>query len=521
MIGFAGVKEETGVWTFEAPDEAATLAIAAAQAAWLEPGDFVGLAGDLGAGKTAFARGLIRAIAEAPELETPSPTFTLMQVYDAPRGPVVHADFYRLRGPTELGNLGWDEAVDGAIAIVEWPEKVAEALPADRLEIDIRFDPSRGPEFRLLSLRGIGRMARRLGLALGVARLIERAGFSDAKREFLQGDASIRAYERLMRPTGETAILMISPPRPDGPVLRFGRPYAAIAKLAPDIRAFIAMDEGLRSLGYSAPALIAHSVEEGLALIEDFGSATIAQNGAPDGARYAPAIALLADLHGRDLPPTLSAGDEPYEPPIYDIEAMLVEVELVLDWYAPAIARTTPPSGARMQFLGLWRELLQPILAEPTAWTLRDYHSPNLHWLPDRQGLKRVGLIDFQDAVIGPPAYDVVSLLQDARVDVPEDLEMRLAALYMRRRTGADPAFDAQRFAAAYAAMGAQRSTKILGLFTRLDRRDGKPDYLHHLPRIERYLKRNLAHPLLQPLALWYQNHLPRALGPLPDESDP
>ena len=140
MNGLAGVREEAGVWSFEAPDEATTLAIAAAQAAWLEPGDFVALTGDLGAGKTAFARGLIRALAEAPELEAPSPTFTLMQVYDAPRGPVVHADFYRLRGPTELANLGWDEAIDGAIAIVEWPEKVAQALPADRLEVDIRFD---------------------------------------------------------------------------------------------------------------------------------------------------------------------------------------------------------------------------------------------------------------------------------------------------------------------------------------------------------------------------------------------
>ena len=135
MSGLAGVREEAGVWSFEAPDEATTLAIAAAQAAWLEPGDFVALTGDLGAGKTAFARGLIRALAEAPELEAPSPTFTLMQVYDAPRGPVVHADFYRLRGPTELANLGWDEAIDGAVAIVEWPEKIAQAMPADRLEV--------------------------------------------------------------------------------------------------------------------------------------------------------------------------------------------------------------------------------------------------------------------------------------------------------------------------------------------------------------------------------------------------
>ena len=367
MNGLAGVTEEAGVWSFEAPDEAATFAIAAAQAAWLEPGDFVALTGDLGAGKTAFARGLIRALAEAPELEAPSPTFTLMQVYDAPRGSVVHADFYRLRGPTELANLGWDEAIDGAVAIVEWPEKVTQALPADRLEVDIQFDAKRGPDFRLLRLRGFGAIKPRLSLALGVARLLERAGWSDASREFLQGDASIRAYERLTKPTGETAILMISPPRPNGPIIRFGKPYAAIAKLSPDIRAFIAVDEGLRGLGYSAPALIDYSVDQGLALLEDFGSTIISQNGVPDGARYAPAIALLADLHGRELPPSLSAGEEPYEPPVYDIEAMLVEVELVNEWYAPAIARVTPPSGARMQFLAIWRELLAPILAGPAT----------------------------------------------------------------------------------------------------------------------------------------------------------
>src|SRR5271166_7081049 len=521
MSGRADEPEGASVWSLEAPDEATTLDIAAAQAAWLEAGDFIGLTGDLGAGKTTFARGLIRALAEAPDVEAPSPTFTLMQVYDAPRGPVVHADFYRLRGPRELYNLGWDEAIAGAIAIVEWPERIAPALPPDRLEVNIRFDRSRGPDFRMLELRGFGAVGKRLARALGVGALLKRAGWSDARREFLQGDASIRAYERLTRPNGATAILMISPPRRDGPILRYGKPYAAIAKLAPDIRAFVAMAGGLRGLGYSAPALIAYSLEEGLALIEDLGAATIADAGVPDGARYAVAIALLADLHGRQLPTTLPAGEESYALPTYDIEAMLVEVELALDWYAPAVARVTPPSGARMQFLAIWRELLSPILAQPTTWTLRDFHSPNLHWLAERQGLKRIGLIDFQDAVLGPAAYDVASLLQDARVDVPEDLEMRLAALYIRRRTAADPAFGAQSFAAAYAAMGAQRATKILGIFARLDKRDGKPDYLRHLPRIERYLARNLAHPLLRPLALWYQNHLPRALGQPPVKSDP
>ncbi len=520
MIDPGNDGKQPKVWLLEAPDEPAMLSFAAAQAAWLEPGDFVAVSGDLGAGKTTFARGLIRALVEAPDLEAPSPTFTLMQIYEAPRGPVVHADFYRLRGASELENLGWGEAIEGTIAIVEWPERIAEALPADRLDVRIRFEPVRGPDARVLELRGFGAIAKRLARALGVGALLRRAGWSEARREFLQGDASIRAYERLTRPDGATAILMISPPRPDGPIVRYGKPYAAIAKLSPDIRAFIAMAEGLRSRGYSAPALIAYSVEEGLALIEDFGAATIAEDGVPNGARYAEAVALLADLHGRDLPDCLPVGDEVYRLPTYDIEAMLVEVELAIDWYAQAVAKVTVPSGARMHFLAIWRELLSPVLAERVTWTLRDYHSPNLHWLPEREGFSKIGLIDFQDAVIGPPAYDLASLLQDARVDVPDDLEMRLAALYVRRRSAADPGFDAERFAAAYAAMGAQRATKILGIFARLDKRDGKPQYLTHLPRIERYLAKNLAHPLLAPLALWYQGCLPRALGQRPEKPE-
>jgi N-acetylmuramate 1-kinase len=506
------------VWLHEAADESMMLGFAAAQAAWLKPGDFVALLGELGAGKTTFARGLIRALVGAPDVETPSPTFTLMQIYEAPFGEVVHADFYRLRGALELENIGWEEAIAGAIAIVEWPERVAAALPPDRIEVNIRFEPARGPDFRVLELRGYGAMRKRLARALGVGALLGRAGWGDARREFLQGDASIRAYERLTKPDGTTAILMISPPRPDGPIVRYGKPYAAIAKLSSDIRAYIAMTNGLRGLGYSAPALIGASVEEGLALIEDLGATTVVEDGVPHGARYAEAVALLVDLHGRDLPDTLPAGDDVYRLPTYDAEAMLIEVELVIDWYASAVARVAVPSGARMQFLAVWRELLKPILAGSTTWTLRDFHSPNLHWLPQREGIARVGLIDFQDAVVGPPAYDLASLLQDARIEVPDDLEMRLAALYVRRRSAADSEFDPERFAAAYAAMGAQRATKILGLFARLDKCDGKPQYLRHLSRVERYLAKNLAHPLLRPLALWYQNHLPRALGRPPDD---
>jgi N-acetylmuramate 1-kinase len=512
-------ENEPKVWRLEATDDAVTMAIAGEQATWLAPGDFVALTGDLGAGKTVFARGLIRALAEEPTLETPSPTFTLMQVYETSKGQVVHADFYRLRIAVELANIGWEEAIEGAIAIVEWADRFPNLLPPNRIEVAIRFDAARGGEFRVLEMRGFGSAAKRLSRALGVGALLKRAGWSEAKRDFVVGDASIRAYERLTKPDGSTAILMISPPRPDGPIIRYGKPYAAIAKLSPDIRAFLAMAEGLKSFGYSAPHIYASSIEEGLALLEDFGNETVAEDNVPNASRYAEATALIADLHGRDCPERLPVGDETYRLPVYDIDAMLIEVELIIDWFAPAIARVTVPSGARMQFLAVWREILTPILAQPTTWTLRDFHSPNLHWLADREGLSRIGLLDFQDAVLGPAAYDLASLLQDARVDVPDDLEMRLAALYVRRRAAASPAFDAGAFAAAYAAMGAQRATKILGIFARLDKRDGKPQYLRHLPRIRRYLAKNLAHSSLEPLARWHQNHLPGAFS-TPGASD-
>jgi aminoglycoside/choline kinase family phosphotransferase len=140
---------------------------------------------------------------------------------------------------------------------------------------------------------------------------------------------------------------------------------------------------------------------------------------------------------------------------------------------------------------------------------LRDYHSPNLLWLPQREGIARVGLLDFQDAVMGPAAYDVASLLQDARVDVPEMLEIALLSRYSRARHAADAGFDAAQFAQAYATMAAQRASKILGIFARLEKRDHKPQYLRHMPRVWAYLRRALAHPALEALQSWYRVHVP------------
>ena len=197
-----------------------------------------------------------------------------------------------------------------------------------------------------------------------------------------------------------------------------------------------------------------------------------------------------------------------YRIPLYDLDAFLIEAELLLDWYVP-IMQADISAATRAEFISLWTEALQPALDAPPTWVLRDFHSPNLLWLPERAGVARIGLLDFQDALIGPGAYDLASLLQDARVDVPEPMELSLIGRYVLARREADPKFDMAAFAQLYATMAAQRATKILGIFARLDRRDGKPQYLRHLPRLWAYLRRALVHPALAPLSAWYAAHVP------------
>ena len=249
MAGRAVSPAGNPTWRIELDGEASAIALAHEIAGWIKPGDLVALSGDIGAGKTTLARALIRRLTGEPELETPSPTFTLMQVYDGPGFSIVHADLYRIKQPAELADLGWDEASEGALLIVEWPERAGAILSADRLEVSLTFDPAKGADYRLAVLTGHGTMAPRLARARGIAMILRVSGWDQAVRAPMYGDASIRSFERLEAASGETAILMISPPRPDGPILRYGKPYAAIARLSEDIRAFLAMAEGLRAQG--------------------------------------------------------------------------------------------------------------------------------------------------------------------------------------------------------------------------------------------------------------------------------
>ena len=320
-----------------------------------------------------------------------------------------------------------------------------------------------------------------------------RAGWGDAARAPLAGDASARCYERLTRGAA-TAVLMDAPPPRES------------------VRAFVRIARLLRGMGYSAPDILAVDDDLGFVLLEDFGDdsfdALLAGPGSPSLERtlYEAACDLLVDLHRRPVPPDL---------PRYDADWMLDDAALFLE---SALDGTDGEAVA--EFAAAWRGPLEEAAAGPAVLCLRDFHAGNLMWLPARgdggggtAGVRRVGLLDFQDARAGHPAYDLVSLLQDAR----RDLGAGLAAALVARYLGASPGLDEADFRAACAILGAQRAVRIVGVFHRLARRDGKPAYLAHLPRVWGHLDGNLAHAALAPVRAWFARRVPaQARRPAP-----
>lgn len=509
-------------WTVLQASERDVRRIAELIALKLKPGDIIALHGNLGAGKTTFARALIRAALGDPEAEVPSPTFSLVQTYDASRLKLAHLDLYRLTCEDETLELGVDELLSDGALLVEWPERSPTLIGPDRLTI--RLSEAGGESLRRVELDGTQSWVARLHRVQDMFEFLARhPDWNAARIEYLQGDASARAYARL---TGGSrpALLMDWPRQPDGPPLRDGLPYSQIAHLAEGVTAFAAVDEVLRNHGFSAPAIYGQELQIGLLLTEDFGDHVFGQRAAT-GAEMtemwqaaADTLVALRSVPGGSLDRIKLPGQPVHHVPVYDRGALTIEAELLIDWYWPMLNSAAAPNEIRAAFASAWSPLFDEVLAHTPRLVLRDYHSPNLLWLPERgpSAVDKVGIIDFQDAVRGHPAYDLVSLLQDARLDVPADLEAELLQRYCDRAQSQDPQFDRGEFGLAYATLGAQRNTKILGIFSRLWKRDGKPQYLRHIPRLWRYLERDLAHPGLAELKSWFDTHIPAAQRAVP-----
>ncbi len=297
----------------------------------------------------------------------------------------------------------------------------------------------------------------------------------------VSADASFRSYYRVQSGTS-TAILMDAPPEKEDV-----EPYLRIARL-------------LRDAGDSAPSVLAENLADGLLLLEDLGDGLFTRHlaAAPehDFTLYEAAVEVLVRWHARPAPAL----------PPYNHAALMREAALFAEWYIPVVAQAAEGLALAEEYLAIWEALLTAHPQPMTCFVHRDYHASNLLWLPEREGTARVGLLDFQDALLGAPAYDLVSLLEDARRDVSPTLQQAMLRYYLAR-TGADEA----TFSASYALLGAQRNLKILGIFVRLWKRDGKPDYLAFIPRVWDYLLQDLTHPHLAPLRTWMEAHMPAA----------
>ncbi len=352
---------------------------------------------------------------------------------------------------------------------------------------------------------------------------IDKAGWAGAELHPLTGDASTRRYVRLAR-RGHTAMVMDQPrgaeaascPPDASADERRKLGYNAMARLAgPDCRPFAAVSHYLRGRGLSAPEILAHDYDAGFLLIEDLGDGRFADlmvGGQAERPLYETAIDALVDLHASVAPKTLrvpDAGDVHLLN--YDAVAMEAEVSLLPEWFIPAASGSPLADDARKAYVEAWRGALAQLKIDAPVMVLRDYHAENLMWMDGRTGIARAGLLDFQDALAGSPAYDLISLVEDARRDVSVELADAMTRRYIGARSARDAGLDEEAFRFAAALLAAQRNTKIVGIFARLWKRDGKPRYTKFLPRMWGYLDRDLSHPALKPLKAWFDRHVPRA----------
>lgn len=323
---------------------------------------------------------------------------------------------------------------------------------------------------------------------------LNRVGWGSALPEPLKSDASFRRYFRLSL-GNQRVLLMDAPP-----------------ELGEDVRPFARIDRHLIELELSAPEILAEDAEHGFLLLEDFGDATFTQllaQGQDEADLYALATDTLIALH--TMEDIRTAPD--WLPP-YDDERLLAEASLLPDWFMAAHG-TSITTAARAAYGNTWLELFHHVHAGPRTLVLRDFHVDNLMRLDGRSGVRSCGLLDFQDAVAGHPAYDLMSLLEDARRDINPTLQ----AMMKDRYFDALGIADNKDFEAAYAILGAQRHAKVIGIFTRLDRRDGKPIYLKHIDRVWRLLEQSLKHPAMADMRDWIDEHIPTDVRHAPESA--
>jgi tRNA threonylcarbamoyl adenosine modification protein YjeE len=457
-------------------------------ARFIEPGDTLLLQGDLGAGKSHFARSFIQAMG-TKQSHIPSPTFTLVQAYDDTRLPLIHADLYRLKDASELDDLDMHDYFGHGVCLIEWPERAAKALPQTALTLHFTVT---GEDTRKVELLGDARWQKRLKLMLqpadtsraekDFAGFLAKHGFAGAEVVSVSGDASFRRYFRVK--AGNRSAIMMDVPA----VLQDNE-----SGLEGVIKPFLKMNEYLHKAGLRVSEIYGVDEKQCLILHEDFGDTSLYSHSPKkcDPAWLQVAVEALIQIARAKPLTTLKP---------FDAALMNRSVSLYTDWYLPTQRGHATAPDERARFLEAWAQVYKPMVSSPLGVQLRDYHSPNIMLLGQVPSLNNLGLIDYQDATYGPLAYDLVSVLYDARLPVDECTRRDLLEHYMVK-TGV----DAKAFETSFYLLSLMRNTRILGVFVRLAQRDGKRNYLEKIPILLPYIQEALQHPAAAPVRPWLQ----------------
>lgn len=455
------------------PDENATTDLGVELARVLRSGDTILFKGSVGAGKSHLARAIIQARLGYPE-EVPSPTYTLVQIYDDGASEIYHADLYRLGDTSELAELGLEEAFQNAICLVEWSERLGKAdIPQGALTLHLKSDQ----DGRLATLTANSSRWIQIRRAIDRTQFVIDAGWSGAAQSEVAGDLSARSYQRLQK-DGRSCILMDA----ENDVT------CAVN--------FLEVSVWLKSNGYSAPKVIAQDPCKGLLLLDDFGDQQLSSR-SDVSELMGLCLALLADIR------TKSPLDRPCPS-----ATELVEMTRLAEFYP----------GAVSEELETFRKFLQPCIEKvmngvrPTL-SMRDFHADNIMWLEDKKGIQRLGLLDFQDAFLTHPVYDLVSLLTDARREVSREARESLVKEYAQI-TGD----DLGTLQEAFAVFSVQRNLRILGIFARAALKYGKSHHVSNLPRVYGYLTEALDHPIFEDAGKTLLEALPKPEKQLLDQ---
>ena len=461
----------------------------------IQKGDFISLIGPLGSGKTTLTKYIINNICEASQ-EVTSPTFTLSQTYPAKRSPITHYDLYRIEDYSDLEEIGFSETLEEGIVIIEWADKFSNKLPKNRLQIQIEDD---GGNNRIAHIKGYGSWDKRLERNIHLNNFINQCNLEIIDKNWMQGDASERSYQRIITPDNSYVIMNHNQKKTkENPT-----------KLAENFEAFILINYHLESLGIKVPKIFEVDTKNSFLLLEDLGNIQYSEiNPNSDNIfdYYIPALESLILIQDSHHKKNLEYGGMRHTLNSYDNNIYLEELKLLVNWYWPYKKGTLCEIDAYNEYIDIWEALLSKISHSSTL-TLRDFHSPNLLWIDSENGLRRCGIIDFQDALIGHPLYDLVSLTQDARINISSELEIQILNYYIELKYPEISEDLRMSLVQDYHIIATQRCCKILGVFARLAMSANRPEYLLHIPRIIGYIDRNFENQVLKDLSGWFKKN--------------